>query len=95
MPAKFESGVPKYVHGVALAEVYFPIDERGNAYCCCEQCRYYRENSRTCAQNKEVCNFPSKYVGTNCPMIRVTDAQYADLQELIIKIMEENDNESY
>ena len=91
MSTGFESGVTAYVHGVSIAEVYFPIDERGNAYCCCEQCYYYRENSRTCAQNKEVCNFPSKHVGANCPMIRVTPEQYERIQNLLIEIQKENE----
>lgn len=90
MSAKFESGVSAYVHGVALVENYFPIDRSGKEYISCEQCFYFRESSRSCALNHETIAFPGKYVGTGCPLIRVTDAQYADLQDLIIKIMEEN-----
>jgi len=91
MSAKFESGVQQYVHAVYLAEVYFPVDSSGKEYCNCEQCDYYRDSIRRCGQNHEVCAFPGRYVGACCPLIRVTDAQYADLQDLIIKIQEEND----
>ncbi len=92
MPAKFESGVSQYVHGVALVEVYFPVDNKGTEYCCCEQCYYFRESSRSCAINHETVAFPGRYVGSSCPMMRVSDKQFCDLQELIIKIMEENEN---
>jgi len=91
MSAKFESGVSAYVHGVALVEVYFPVDSKGTDYCNCEQCYYFRDSSRSCALNHETIAFPGRYVGNSCPLIRVTDSQYADLQDLIIKIMEEND----
>lgn len=90
MPAKFESGVSQYVHGIAMVEVYFPVDSKGAEYCNCEQCFYYRESSRSCAINHETVAFPSRYVGSSCPLIRVSDKQFCDVADLLIKIQEEN-----
>lgn len=86
MSTGFESGVTAYVHGVALVEIYFPIDSKGTEYCCCEQCFYFREASRSCALNHETIAFPSRYVGDNCPLIRVTPEQYDEINRTILNI---------
>lgn len=64
----FESGVAKYIHGRTTVDVYFPVDYKGNAAICCEQCFYYRKNYRSCALNGEICAYPSRYVGAACPL---------------------------
>lgn len=64
----FESGVSGYIHASAKVEVFFPIDQRGNADISCRQCWYFRSQSRTCGLNGEVCQYPDKYVGAMCPL---------------------------
>lgn len=66
--AKFETGISGYVRATYTAEVYFPIDERGNAQINCMQCYYFNINTNRCRLNGEVCAFPGKYVGGNCPL---------------------------
>ena len=66
--AKFETGISGYVKATYIAEVYFPIDERGNAQINCMQCYYFNTNTNRCRLNGEVCAFPNKYVGGNCPL---------------------------
>ncbi len=67
----FESGVSGYVHAQAVVNVYFPVDHRGAADICCRQCKFFRTSSNSCALNGEICAYPSKYVGENCPLVRV------------------------
>jgi hypothetical protein len=64
----FDSGVTNYIHGQAIVDVYFPVDAKGNADVCCRQCYYFRTSSNSCALNGEVCAYPNKYVGANCPL---------------------------
>lgn len=71
--ANFESGVASYVHGRATVDVYFPVDQRGNADISCTQCFFFREASRRCGLNGEVSQYPSKYVGSNCPLEMVEE----------------------
>lgn len=66
--ANFTSGVAKYVKAQATVEVSFPVDFNGNYDISCNQCRYFRRNSRTCGLNSEVCEYPDKYVGSKCPL---------------------------
>ena len=80
--AFFESGVASYIHAVAKVDQYFPVDSRGNAHICCEECFFYRDSSRSCALNHESCTFPSKYVGGACPLIQVDDKQAAEVDNL-------------
>lgn len=64
----FDSGVTNYIHGQAIVYVDFPVDAKGNADVSCRQCYYFRTNSNSCALNGEVCAYPNKYVGANCPL---------------------------
>lgn len=64
----FESGVSQYIKGIAVVEVYFPVDRKGTAYCSCSQCKFYQQMSRRCALNHAVCEFPDHYVGSHCPL---------------------------
>ena len=88
----FESGISKYVHAVAKMDVYFPVDHKGNEYCCCSQCFFYREASQTCGLNHQPVTFPNKYTGYACPLERVNDEQDRRLNELMMEIVEENNN---
>lgn len=65
---RFESGVSKYVEGKATVNVFFPVDGHGCADCSCQQCRFYQPNSRKCALTGEISEYPSKYVGSHCPL---------------------------
>lgn len=87
---QFESGISDYVHAVAKVDVYFPVDHRGNAYCNCEQCTFYRTTSRSCALTDQPCTFPSKYVGGACPLVPVDDDQAAKIENVFCEIAAEN-----
>jgi hypothetical protein len=64
----FESGVSSYITGYATVEVHFPVDKRGNSDVSCNQCPYYGRSSKTCQLNKQVVNYPDKYIGASCPL---------------------------
>ena len=66
--ASFENGVKEYVVGQATVSVMFPVDWKGNADICCDQCYYFRRSYKTCGLNGEVCEYPSKFVGSCCPL---------------------------
>lgn len=68
MGGRFESGVTEYVHGMATIEVFFPKDSRGNADISCYQCKFFSRNNGVCQITKEVTAYPTKYVGSNCPL---------------------------
>lgn len=71
--SNFDSGVAAYVHARAVVDIYFPVDGKGNADISCSQCYYFRRQSRMCALNGAVCQYPDKYVGDNCPLEPVQD----------------------
>ena len=71
--ANFETGISSYVHAQAVVDVFFPVDQKGNADISCIQCRFYRDSSRRCGLTYEVTAWPNKYVGDRCPLIRVDD----------------------
>lgn len=64
----FDSGVASYVHGNATVDVYFPVDGRGNADISCQQCFFFREASRRCGLTGQISEYPTKYVGSHCPL---------------------------
>ncbi len=66
--AKFESGVAEYIEAEATVHVLFPVDFKGNADISCSQCYYFRRNYRSCGLNGEICEFPERYVGSQCPL---------------------------
>ena len=89
--AKFESGVKGYVPSLALVTNYFPIDYNGREYCCCEECFFYREASKTCGLNHQPILFPGKYVGQECPLHKVTEKQVEQIYDAFEKIITEGD----
>lgn len=64
----FESGVYAYIHGEYTVKVHFPVNHRGEADISCYQCQYFRRNYQTCGLNNTICEYPSKYVGSQCPL---------------------------
>ena len=66
--ADFETGVASYIKGRCIVEVNFPVDLKGNADVSCNQCQYYGRTSKTCQLNKQVVNFPERYIGVACPL---------------------------
>ena len=69
----FESGVSSYIHAQATVNVYFPVDNKGNADINCTQCFFFREASRRCGLTGEISQYPTKYVGSSCPLERVDE----------------------
>ena len=69
----FESGISDYIHAQATVDVFFPIDNKGNADISCAQCYHFRKNYSTCGLNGEVCQYPQKYVGGSCPLKPVNE----------------------
>lgn len=64
----FESGVKAYVRATATVTVSFPVNFKGEAAICCEQCMYYRRSYQTCGLNNAICEYPRNYVGSRCPL---------------------------
>jgi hypothetical protein len=66
---RFESGVSRYIKGTATVSVFFPVDSKGVPDCSCRQCRFFRQQSRTCALTGEISAYPEHYTGQNCPLV--------------------------
>lgn len=64
----FDSGVSGYITGTAEVAVHFPVDNRGNADISCNQCPYYGRNGKNCQLNKQIVNYPEKFIGHCCPL---------------------------
>jgi hypothetical protein len=62
----FETGVTKFIRGVATVENFFPVDLKGNPDLSCNQCKFYDRVSK-CRLNGELVNYP-KYLGAHCPL---------------------------
>ena len=70
----FSSGVMSYIEAEATVKVFFPVDQKGVADISCSQCYFFRESSKRCGLNWEVCAYPNKYVGDSCPLHPVETA---------------------
>lgn len=64
----FDSGVSRYIVGTATVKVTFPVDLKGKYDVSCYQCRMFRRTAQLCGLNGEICEYPQKYIGTNCPL---------------------------
>ncbi len=64
----FDSGVKGYVYGTVTVRVGFPIDWNDLAHISCVHCQFYSPVSKRCQLNKEIIDFPEKYVGDMCPL---------------------------
>lgn len=71
--ANFDSGVAKYIMAQATVEVGFPVDFKGKADISCNQCPFLSNNGRTCNLNKEIVEYPARYVGGHCPLVQVIE----------------------
>lgn len=71
--ANFESGVASYVKAYAVIEVFFPVDQKGNADISCMRCPYLSSNERMCQLNKEPVAYPNRFVGDRCPLQRIEE----------------------
>lgn len=80
MSVHFESGVARYVHAIAVVDVFFPVDFKGREFCCCEQCHYYQPQSRKCALTHEISEFPDRYVGSHCPLQFYEDNENTNIE---------------
>lgn len=65
---EFESGVSSYVVGSCMVYAHFPVDMKGNPYVRCELCEYFSRNSRRCRINNAICEWPDRYVSSQCPL---------------------------
>lgn len=64
-----ETGVSGFVHAQGVVDVFFPIDNKGNAMVNCFHCRFLASNERICQLTKEPTPFPSKYISPKCPLL--------------------------
>ena len=67
--ANFDTGVSRYITAQATVINSFPVDHKGNADVCCVQCFFYRDGSRRCGLTGEISEYPTKYVGSRCPLV--------------------------
>lgn len=79
----FDKGVKSYIYGVHTVRVHFPVNHRDVADICCYQCNMFSRNTGICQLTKEISEYPTQYVGSNCPL----------KFEGEIKILEDNKNE--
>lgn len=73
MAREFPDGIASYIHAQAVVDVFFPVDDKGRADISCSQCYFFKEYSKRCGLNNEVCAYPNKYVGSSCPLVRVDE----------------------
>lgn len=66
--ATFDTGVSRFIRGVAEVENFFPVDLKGNPDISCKHCRFYVQSRFRCALNNEVCDYPDKFLGARCPL---------------------------
>lgn len=78
----FESGVKRFIKGVAVIEVNFPVDWNDKEYITCTQCPYLSSNERMCQINKRPVQFPTRNVGYECPLNLCTkDGEFIEKEE--------------
>lgn len=77
--ANFESGVSGYVTGEYTVKVFFPVDHKGNAEVHCYMCKFFSRNNGICQLTKEVSEYPTKYIGSHCPLI--FDGEFIEIKE--------------
>ena len=66
--ASFENGVKAYITGECVVKIHFPVDFKDNAEVNCYQCKMFSRNNGICQLTKEISEYPTKYVGSNCPL---------------------------
>lgn len=63
-----ENGVKEYIKGTCEVQVYFPVNAQGKAEINCNLCKFFSRASGICYLTKEVSEYPSKYIGSHCPL---------------------------
>lgn len=66
--ANFDNGIASYIVAEAVVKTFFPVDFKGNADISCNQCEFYRRQSKICGLNGKICQYPERYVGASCPL---------------------------
>lgn len=64
----FSSGVKAYITGKYEIQIHFPVDFKDNADVCCYQCKMFSRNNGICQLTKEISEYPTKYIGSQCPL---------------------------
>lgn len=64
----YDNGVSRYIIGTATVKATFPVDLKGRYDVSCNQCKFFRRTAQLCGLNGEICEYPQKYIGSNCPL---------------------------
>ena len=64
----FSSGVKAYITGKCEIQIHFPVDFKDNTEVNCYQCKMFSRNNGICQLTKEISEYPSKYIGSHCPL---------------------------
>lgn len=64
----FDRGVKSYITGTCTIAVHFPVDWNDKADISCYQCKFFSRNNGVCQITKEVSEYPTKYIGSMCPL---------------------------
>ena len=67
--SNFESGVKAYITGECVVKIHFPVDWKDNAEVNCYQCKMFSRNNGICQLTKEISEYPTKHIGSNCPLV--------------------------
>ena len=65
----FETGISRFIHVEATVCMDFPVDVKGREDISCNQCRFLRRSSRSCALTGSIVQYPEHYVGADCPFM--------------------------
>lgn len=71
----FESGVKSFIKTQATVTVMFPVDFKDHTAINCMQCKFFSRHSGICQLTKEISEYPTKYVGRNCPLTPVDESE--------------------
>lgn len=79
----FESGVKAYITGKCEIQIHFPIDWKDNADVNCYQCKMFIRNTGVCQLTKEISEYPTKFIGSNCPLN--FDGEIKEIKKEVLK----------
>lgn len=66
--ADFSCGVKSFITGECKIKVKFPVDWKDNPDVSCYQCKYFSRASGICYLTKEISEYPTKHIGSKCPL---------------------------
>lgn len=66
--ANFDDGVKGYIVGECTIKVHFPVDWKDSVDVNCYQCKFFSRNNGICQLTKQISEYPTKYIGSNCPL---------------------------